>query len=311
MSRVGSPWRSRRGRHRPRHGNRSSIEREFRVLIADPSPITGLGEVLRPVGARPDGGFRWLFDPIDGTTNFAHGLPIFCSSLALELDGVAMVAAVYDPIGASCSPQNGVVARGSTAHRCASRPPRRSSMRCSARVPVQRPAEAGRARRAVRTFSGISRAVRRLARRRSISVTSRRGGSTASGKCTSPVDISAGALIVRGGAVSQARTETPFAVAPREHLATNGPLTTHAGGLRAFEAGFRSRIGRSDFLQDTSLSTPTSNSPTTKKSQQSSTLAVLRSFAPAWELAVWKWGVSCLASFLSAGPAVRPESPCG
>ena len=38
-----------------------------------------------------------MFDPIDGTTNFAHGLPIFCASLALEIDGAAQVAAVYDP----------------------------------------------------------------------------------------------------------------------------------------------------------------------------------------------------------------------
>ena len=38
-----------------------------------------------------------MFDPIDGTTNYAHGLPIFCASLALEIDGVAEVAAVYDP----------------------------------------------------------------------------------------------------------------------------------------------------------------------------------------------------------------------
>src|SRR6185295_17612174 len=36
-------------------------------------------------------------DPIDGTTNFAHGLPIFCASLALEIDGTAEVGAVYDP----------------------------------------------------------------------------------------------------------------------------------------------------------------------------------------------------------------------
>jgi myo-inositol-1(or 4)-monophosphatase len=40
---------------------------------------------------------RWVFDPLDGTTNFAHGVPIFCSSLALEIDGVAEIAAVYDP----------------------------------------------------------------------------------------------------------------------------------------------------------------------------------------------------------------------
>jgi len=38
-----------------------------------------------------------VFDPIDGTTNYAHGLPIFCASLALEIDGVAEVGAIYDP----------------------------------------------------------------------------------------------------------------------------------------------------------------------------------------------------------------------
>ena len=41
--------------------------------------------------------FRWVFDPLDGTTNYAHGLPIYCSSLALEIDGRAAVAAIYDP----------------------------------------------------------------------------------------------------------------------------------------------------------------------------------------------------------------------
>ena len=41
--------------------------------------------------------YRWVFDPIDGTTNYAHGLPIFCASLALELDGQPIVGAIYDP----------------------------------------------------------------------------------------------------------------------------------------------------------------------------------------------------------------------
>ena len=39
----------------------------------------------------------WVIDPLDGTTNFAHGLPIFCASLAVEIDGTTEVAAVYDP----------------------------------------------------------------------------------------------------------------------------------------------------------------------------------------------------------------------
>jgi myo-inositol-1(or 4)-monophosphatase len=41
--------------------------------------------------------YRWVFDPLDGTTNYAHGLPIFCSSLALQIDGRTEVGAVYDP----------------------------------------------------------------------------------------------------------------------------------------------------------------------------------------------------------------------
>lgn len=41
--------------------------------------------------------YRWVFDPLDGTTNYAHGLPIYCSSLGLEVDGEVVVAAIYDP----------------------------------------------------------------------------------------------------------------------------------------------------------------------------------------------------------------------
>lgn len=41
--------------------------------------------------------FRWVFDPLDGTTNYAHGLPVFCASLALEIDGQTEVGAIYDP----------------------------------------------------------------------------------------------------------------------------------------------------------------------------------------------------------------------
>ena len=41
--------------------------------------------------------YRWVFDPVDGTTNYAHGLPVFCASLALEIDGRAEVGAIYDP----------------------------------------------------------------------------------------------------------------------------------------------------------------------------------------------------------------------
>jgi myo-inositol-1(or 4)-monophosphatase len=46
--------------------------------------------------------FRWYVDPLDGTTNFAHGYPVFCVSIALEQrlsgkDGKRIAAVVYDP----------------------------------------------------------------------------------------------------------------------------------------------------------------------------------------------------------------------
>jgi myo-inositol-1(or 4)-monophosphatase len=43
------------------------------------------------------GGFRWYIDPLDGTTNFAHGYPVFCVSMGLELDGCLIVGILYDP----------------------------------------------------------------------------------------------------------------------------------------------------------------------------------------------------------------------
>ncbi len=46
--------------------------------------------------ARP-GQRRWLIDPLDGTTNFSHGLPFFCVSIAVEEGGVVLAGAVDAP----------------------------------------------------------------------------------------------------------------------------------------------------------------------------------------------------------------------
>jgi len=49
--------------------------------------------------ARKQGGeFRWIVDPIDGTTNFAHRFPIFCIAIALEYRRNIIVGLVYDPM---------------------------------------------------------------------------------------------------------------------------------------------------------------------------------------------------------------------
>lgn len=41
--------------------------------------------------------YRWYIDPLDGTTNFAHGFPVFCVSLGLEFKGERIAGVVYDP----------------------------------------------------------------------------------------------------------------------------------------------------------------------------------------------------------------------
>ncbi|MBW3633070.1 MAG: inositol monophosphatase [Chloroflexi bacterium] len=42
--------------------------------------------------------YRWVVDPLDGTTNFAHGLPTFAVSIALEEAGHPIIGVVYDPM---------------------------------------------------------------------------------------------------------------------------------------------------------------------------------------------------------------------
>jgi myo-inositol-1(or 4)-monophosphatase len=49
-------------------------------------------------GAAVESTHRWVVDPLDGTTNFAHGLPTFAVSIALEEAGQPIVGVVYDPM---------------------------------------------------------------------------------------------------------------------------------------------------------------------------------------------------------------------
>jgi myo-inositol-1(or 4)-monophosphatase len=52
-------------------------------------------ETPMPEGSSP---YRWIIDPLDGTTNYAHGYPFFCTSIALELEGKIVLGAIYDPM---------------------------------------------------------------------------------------------------------------------------------------------------------------------------------------------------------------------
>ena len=56
-------------------------------------------DVMGEEGSRIQTGsdYLWYIDPLDGTTNFAHGFPVFCVSIALEHKGIRVAGAVFDP----------------------------------------------------------------------------------------------------------------------------------------------------------------------------------------------------------------------
>jgi myo-inositol-1(or 4)-monophosphatase len=56
-------------------------------------------DILGEEGGLRDTGsdYRWYVDPLDGTTNFAHGFPVFCVSMAIEHRGQRVAGVIYDP----------------------------------------------------------------------------------------------------------------------------------------------------------------------------------------------------------------------
>lgn len=47
---------------------------------------------------KQDSPYKWVIDPLDGTTNYSHGFPFFCVSIAFEKDGEVVFGVVYDPM---------------------------------------------------------------------------------------------------------------------------------------------------------------------------------------------------------------------
>ncbi len=66
------------------------------LLTAYPGHAIWAEESGREHGAK-DSEFTWIIDPLDGTTNFIHGLPIYCVSIALAVRGKIEQAVIYDP----------------------------------------------------------------------------------------------------------------------------------------------------------------------------------------------------------------------
>ena len=63
-----------------------------RILAEEGSGTERRGEMNQTKG------FKWIIDPLDGTTNFAHDFPHFAISMGLELDGVIIFGVIFSPL---------------------------------------------------------------------------------------------------------------------------------------------------------------------------------------------------------------------
>ena len=72
-------------------------ERYILGRIRETFPDHGVLSEESPEAVSPSP-YRWIIDPLDGTTNYAHGYPCFCVSIGVERDKEQVAGAVYDPL---------------------------------------------------------------------------------------------------------------------------------------------------------------------------------------------------------------------
>jgi myo-inositol-1(or 4)-monophosphatase len=71
-------------------------EAETRLIVKLSKILPGSGFLAEESGARQGGQFRWVIDPLDGTTNFVHGLPLYSISIALQQEETTISGVVYE-----------------------------------------------------------------------------------------------------------------------------------------------------------------------------------------------------------------------
>lgn len=109
--RVLGEWRGRFGVSKKSHRDLVTeadfaAQREIRRIVLGEFPGHGfIGEEALPEAApAPPGadGLRWIVDPLDGTSNYVHGFPAYCVSVALARGDEILVGAIYDPVRDEC-----------------------------------------------------------------------------------------------------------------------------------------------------------------------------------------------------------------
>jgi myo-inositol-1(or 4)-monophosphatase len=82
-------------------------QKEIRRIVLEAFPDHGfIGEETihdeTAAAEAPGGGLRWFVDPLDGTTNYVHGFPAYCVSVALARGDEILAATIHDPVHDEC-----------------------------------------------------------------------------------------------------------------------------------------------------------------------------------------------------------------
>ena len=176
-------------------------------------------------GREGSSSYRWILDPLDGTTNYAHGYPFFCVSLALEKDGQIIWGIIYDPLREelfAAEAGRGATVNGRALQVSATRLMHQSFLCTGFPYDMRESTEDN-----LRYFSRFAKIVQAI----------RRDGSAALDLCyvamgrfdgfwemkLNPWDVAAGGLIVtEAGGRGTDFNGNPFTINGQEILATNG-----------------------------------------------------------------------------------------
>ena len=76
----------------------SASQRRIAEVLSNAFPSSTLLAEEDGVKPEPENPWRWIVDPLDGTTNYAHSFPYWCVSIALEHAGKLVVGVIHNPI---------------------------------------------------------------------------------------------------------------------------------------------------------------------------------------------------------------------
>jgi myo-inositol-1(or 4)-monophosphatase len=223
----------------------SAAQRRIAATLIDAFPDSTL--LAEEDGAVPDPAnpWRWIVDPLDGTTNFAHGFPFWCVSIALEHAGELVVGVIHNPISFQsfgATKGQGATLDGQPIQ--VSKAVRLHDALIATGLPTPFEPDADRTLALVRKFSIGTHSIRRT-------------GSTALNLAfvatgafdvyyatkINPWDVAAGVVLVReAGGLVTSLTGGPYQMYDNEILATNGPV--HAETVGAIAEADAGPVGR-------------------------------------------------------------------